>query len=298
MPCPGPGPAYPRPDCYGTAVAEDSLMPVRLDRIVAAMVACVGVLAAVDQPDPREREIGHDYTYEDIAAGKDIHEGVYHGLSGGEFDEWRIRLGTLPALDRVQVKSTVAGAAYPGPVSVETDKTISKPPFAVDIQIEWILGDFDKTKEGWFYSLGFEYYERDYKILYAVGASSPALHLFSTGVSVGMGYARYVTPHLRYEIEPMMTAGLVWNQIDLIDLAQANQDNKLGTGPYIEGCLRQSLVWHPGKTQGWHVGVSLDYRGGYAQTSYRTQTSLGDLNSEVRLWWVGFGGSIFYGRRF
>ena len=268
--------------------------------LVATLLVSAGILvAAEDQPTPPPRpEISHDFSYEDMLAGKDISEGVHSGLQSGEFDEWRFHVGWVPGIDRVQVKSTVGGFAYPGPVSVETDKTLNKPVFGTALEAEWIIGDFDNEREGWFYSLGLEYYERRYKILYGIGANSPDLTMTASGVSAGMGYAWYLTPHWRYEIEPKMTLGLVWNQIDLLDLSVFNQSNKLGTGPYIELGLRQALVWHPANTQQWHIGASLDYRAGYAQTSYRTQTAAGDTNSEVRLWWAGFGASLFYGRRF
>ncbi|MEK7413226.1 MAG: hypothetical protein AAB263_07905 [Planctomycetota bacterium] len=274
-------------------------MPVRPVPLVASLLASVAALVAAEQPPvPRRPDITRDMSYEDWLAGRDIKEQIYGSAQSGEFDEWRFHIGWVPGIDRVQVKSTVGGTAYPGPVNVETDRTLNNPVFGTTLEAEWILGDFDHERDGWFYSLGFEYYERRYKILYAVGANSPDLTMIATGVGVGMGYAWYLTPHWRYEIQPKLTLGLVWNQIDLLDLELANQSNKTGTGPYIELGLRQALIWHPANTQRWHLGASLDYRAGYAQTSYRTQTVLGDTNSEVRLWWAGFGATLFYGQRF
>lgn len=265
-------------------------------RNCALLLVCASGLAAVDN------DITRDYTAEEMRAGRDIKEGVYNGLSGGEFDEWRFRLGVHPGLDRIQIKSTVAGLAYPGPAYVETDRVVNMPALPRDLSLTWILGDFDVEDQGWFYGLGLEYVSRRYRIIYGIGTASPELNLHAIGIGVQMGYAWYLSPVVRLEVAPTLGFGLMWNQMDLVDLVTTDQKSQLGSGGYLEGGVRTAVLWHPAKTQTWHIGFELNLLTGYGQTSFHIKdTTAGvttSVDSEVRLWWVGFGGALFYGHRF
>jgi hypothetical protein len=287
-----PGPAFSLPGRCGTAAARNPRMPTsRQVRAVATLIACAAVLGAAD-------DMISTYTFEEVADGRDIHEGIYGGHGDGEFDEWRLHLGVAPGLDRIQLKSTINGSAYPGPPSVETDKVINNPALSPQIGLEWVLGDYDRGDQGWFYSMGVEYTRREYKVLYALGTASVPLKLNAVAVQFGMGYAYYLTSSLRYEFEPFATVGLMWNELDLIDLSIPAPTTRMSAGPLVEAGLRNALIWHPGGTQSWHLGAALDYRTGYAQTIYNESGAAGDVRSEVRLWWYGFGGSLFYGQKF
>ena len=267
-------------------------MPIRPVGVALTLLACASVAAAADVTD--------EYSYEDIAAGRDIHEGVYAKLSGGEFDEFRLQLGVAPGIDRVQVSSSINGAAYPGPALKETDRAYNDPALPTQIALTWILGDFDEPDQGWYYSLGLEFTQRQYLVLYGVGSESSELDLNALALHIGMGYAWYLDPRWRVEIEPFVAAGLMWTELDLFDVSETTPlpANKRSDGPLIEAGLRTALVWHPQATQEWHIGAALDYRAGYAQTHYKNSGPGGDVESEYRLWWYGFGASLFYGQRF
>lgn len=260
------------------------------------LVVCATGLAAA------ENDASRDYTWEELQAGRDIKEGIYNRLSGGEFDEWRLRIGLHPGLDRIQIKNKIAGIAYPGPAYVETDRVVNDPGLPMDARLSWILGDFDAEDQGWFYGLGLDYVGRNYRVLYGVGTGSTDLALYTAGVNLQMGYAWYLGSRVRLELAPTMGFGLMWNQIDAVNLQTGYQENRLGAGGYFELGGRAALVWHPARTQAWHLGLELDYTGGYGQTSFNTKdNSTGTelaIDSEVRLWWVGFGAGLFYGRRF
>lgn len=267
-------------------------MPTCPARICATLLVCAGGLAAVDA------DVTRDYTWEEMQAGKDIHEDIYNSLSSGEFDEWRFRLGIHPGIDRIQVKSEISGTAYPGPAYAETDKVVNDPAVATAMSLGWILGDFDSATQGWFYGLSLDYVKRTYRILYAIGTGSTDLDLHALGVGMQMGYAWYTGPRVRFEVAPVVGVGIIWNELDLVSLESGYQQNKLGIGPYVEGGVRGAVVWHPAKTQAWHLGAELDYIAGYGQTMFHDKGPLGTLDSEARLWWLGFGASVFYGHRF
>lgn len=272
-------------------------MPVCPARNCALLlVACATGLAAADNDASR------DYTWEELRAGRDIQEGIYNRLTGGEFDEWRLRLGVHPGLDRIQIKNNISGIGYPGPAFVETDKIVNDPALPMDVNLGWILGDFDAEDQGWFYGLGLGYVSRNYRILYGIGTASTDLALQSIGVDIQMGYAWYLNPRLRVELAATLGYGLMWNQIDLVELPSGFQKNQLGSGGYLEGGGRAALVWHPARTQAWHLGLEVNYLTGYGQVAFHTEDSTGgiitNVDSEARLWWVGFGVGVFYGHRF
>ncbi len=267
-------------------------MPHRPIRVVASLLACIAMAAAADD------DVTLGYSYEDIAAGRDIHEGIYGSHGSGEFDEWRLHLGIAPGIDRIQLRTSINGDPYPGPGVVETDRVINDPALAPQIGVEWVLGDYERGDQGWFSTFGLEYTRRDYKILYGLGASSIPLRLNALTAQFGMGYGWYLSNQFRYELEPFVSGGMMWTDLDLIDLSIPAPVVKVSGGPVVEGCLRNALIWHPGNTQGWHLGAALDYRVGYAQTIYNDTGAAGDVRSEVRFWWYGFGTSVFYGAKF
>ena len=271
-------------------------MPVCPARNCALLLVCATGLTAVDNDASR------DFTWEELQAGRDIKEGIYNRLSGGEFDEWRLHLGVHPGLDRIQLKNQVAGIAYPGPAYVETDRVVNDPALPMVASFAWILGDFDAEDQGWFYGMGLDYVNRNYRVLYGVGTASADLAVHSLGLGLQMGYAWYLNPRVRFEAAPTLGFGLMWNQIDSVDLQTGFQKNQLGAGGYLEGGGRAALVWHPARTQAWHLGFEVTYTAGYGQTSFHTKdNSTGietSIDSEVRLWWAGFGGALFYGHRF
>lgn len=260
-------------------------------RVVVTLIACVTAMAAAD-------DVTSEYTFEDVARGRDIHEGIYGSAGDGEFDEWRLHLGTAPNLDRIQLKGKLNGDPYPGDPYVETDRMVSDPAFSPQIGLTWVLGDYERGDQGWFYTLGIEYTYREYQILYALGTNSVPLKLHTFAAQLGMGYGWYLNPRFRVEIEPLLTAGIMWNELDLLDMNVPAPSVRSSTGPMIEGGLRGSLIWHPAATQAWHLGTSVDYRSGYAQTTFHDTGTFGTLDSEVRLWWYGFGASVFYGAKF
>lgn len=267
-------------------------MPLRRPvRAAVMLIACAVAAGAAE-------DITSEYTYEEVAGGRDIHEGIYGSTGDGEFDEWRLHLGTAPNLDRVQIKNKLNGAAYPGDPYVETDKVVSEPSYSPQIGLQWVLGDYDRADEGWFYTLGLEYTYRQYRILYALGTNSSELPFHSLSARVGMGYGWYLTPRFRFEFEPFVALGIMWNELDLIDLAVPRPENRSSNGPIIEGGVRTSLIWHPAATQAWHLGAALDYRSGYAQTTFADSGDFGTVTGEMRLWWYGFGGAVFYGAKF
>ena len=266
-------------------------MPIR--RVVASLLVCAAGLVAAEVDD-----VTLTYSYEEVADGRDIHEGIYGSHGAGEFDEWRLHLGLAPAIDLVQLKSTVNGQAYPGPGFVETDLVVSDPAMASQLGLIWVLGDYESGDEGWFSTLGVEFTQRNYRILYGIGSASVPLSLNSMAVHFGMGYGRYLGSRLRYEFEPFVNAGLMWTELDLIDLTIPAPELRVSGGPQIEAGLRNALIWHPAATQTWHLGAALDYRIGYAQTIFHDSSTSGDIRSEARFWWNGFGGSLFYGHKF
>ncbi len=266
-------------------------MPIR--RVAASLFACAIGCAAAEVDD-----VTLTYSYEEVAAGRDIDEGIYGSHGSGEFDEWRLHLGLSPGIDRVQLKTTINGNAYPGPASVETDRVISDPALPPQIGLVWVLGDYERGDEGWFSTLGLEFTRREYKILYGLGAESVPLNLNALTVHFGMGYAWYLGSRLRYELEPFVSAGMMWSELDLIDLSIPAPEIRLSGGPQFEAGVRNALIWHPARTQAWHLGASLDYRTGYAQTIFHDSGTAGDIRSEVRFWWYGFGGSLFFGQKF
>ena len=266
-------------------------MPIR--RVAASLFACAIGCAAAEVDD-----VTLTCSYEEVAAGRDIDEGIYGSHGSGEFDEWRLHLGLSPGIDRVQLKTTINGNAYPGPASVETDRVISDPALPPQIGLVWVLGDYERGDEGWFSTLGLEFTRREYKILYGLGAESVPLNLNALTVHFGMGYAWYLGSRLRYELEPFVSAGMMWSELDLIDLSIPAPEIRLSGGPQFEAGVRNALIWHPARTQAWHLGASLDYRTGYAQTIFHDSGTAGDIRSEVRFWWYGFGGSLFFGQKF
>ncbi len=261
-------------------------MPTCPIRCAASLLACAGVLVAAD-----------NYSYDDLSKGNDINEGVYGSHGGGEFDEWRLTLGLAPGIDRIRIKTEVDGAAYPGPAAVENDRVYNDPALAPQIGLLWVLGDFQGPDHGWFYTLGLEYTRRDYTIIYELGAESQELTLQALTAQVGMGYAWYMGPSWRYEFEPFVSVGLMWNEMDLIDLASQQPTTETAPGPVFEGGIRNALIWHPG-SQEWHIGVAVDYRVGYATSSYVANTLNGNVESKVELNWHGFGSALFYGHKF
>lgn len=266
-------------------------MPSR--RLVSAAVTLFAAASACGAAD-----ITSGYSFEEVADGRDIHEGIYGSASDGEFDEWRLHLGTAPNLDRIQLKSKLNGAPYPGDPAIETDKVVSEPTFSPQIGLQWVLGDYERADQGWFYTLGLEYTFRQYRILYALGTNSSELTLHTLAARLGMGYGWYLSERFRFEFEPFVSAGVMWNELDLLDLSVPQPENRSSTGPVIEGGARASLLWHPAATQTWHLGAAVDYRSGYAQTTFHDSGDAGTLDSEVRLWWYGIGASVFYGTRF
>ncbi len=266
-------------------------MPTRPVRIVVSLIAGIAGLVAVD-------DVTLTYTYEEVAAGRDIHEGIYGSQGAGEFDEWRVHLGVAPGIDRIQIKSTINGDPYPGPGAIESDKVVNSPALPPQIGVVWVLGDYQRGDEGWFSTLGFEFTRREYKILYGIGAASVPLNLNAITAHFGMGYGWYLNSRFRYEFEPFVNAGLMWNELDLLDMSIPAPEVRISAGPIIEGGLRNVLVWHPARTQAWHLGATVDYRTGYAQSIFHDSGAAGDINSEVRLWWYGFGYSVFYGHKF
>lgn len=268
-------------------------------RVVATLLACAGALAAGDAVPETDIDVTRSYSYDEIAEGRDIHEGIYGSHGDGEFDEWRIHLGVSPGLDRVQIKSNINGNPYPGPAFVETDRVVNDPALPPQIGLVWVLGDYERRDGGWFYTLGLEYTRRDYQILYGIGADSVPLRLNAVAAHLGMGHAWYLHPRLRVEVEPFAAVGMMWNELDLIDLSIPAPEKVWNGGPLIEGGIRSAVVWHPARTQSWHLGAALDWRTGYAQTIYNAEdATLGNIRGEVRLWWYGFGGSLFYGQKF
>lgn len=260
-------------------------------RVVATLIACVTALAAMD-------DVTSEYTFEEVAQGRDIHEGIYGNTGDGEFDEWRLHLGTAQNLDRIQLKSKLNGDPYPGDPSTETDRVVSNPTFSPQIGLIWVLGDYERGDQGWFYTLGLEYTYREYQILYALGTNSVPLKLHTVAAQLGMGYAWYLTSRLRYEFEPFLTLGVMWSELDLLDLSIPAPEKRSSAGPVIECGIRNALIWHPAATQAWHLGAAVDYRSGYAQTTFADTGEFGTINSEVRMWWYGFGASVFYGAKF
>ncbi len=266
-------------------------MPTRQARVVASLLACIAGLVAVD-------DVTMTYSYDEVAAGRDIKEGIYASHGSGEFDEWRLRFGLAPGIDRVRLKSTVNGLPHPGPSAVENDGVVNSPAMAPLIGVAWVLGDYDRGDEGWFATLGVEYTRRRYTIRYGLGVASVPLKLSAATISVGMGYGCYLSSRLRYEVEPFINAGMMWSELDLVDLSIPAPEVRVSGGPVIEGGLRNALIWHPARTQAWHLGAALDYRYGYAQTAYRDSGTYGDINSEAQFWWYGFSYSVFYGMKF
>ena len=266
-------------------------MPNRPVHVVASLLACVAGLVAAD-------DVTQTYSYEEIAAGRDIHEGIYGSHGSGEFDEWRLHLGVAPGLDRIQLKTTINGDPYPGPGIPETDRVVNKPAMPPQIGLVWVLGDYERGDEGWFSTFGVEYTRREYKILYGLGTATVPLNLDSLTVNIGMGYAWYLGSRLRYEFQPFVNAGIMWTELDLINLTDRVPELRISSGPVIEGGLRNALIWHPARTQAWHIGGALDYRTGYAQTIFRNSGPEGDIRSEARFYWYGFCASLFYGAKF
>lgn len=267
-------------------------MPNRTVCAASLLILAAG-LAAGEADD-----VTLSYSFEDVAAGRDINEGIYGSHGAGEFDEWRLHLGLAPGFDRIQLKTTVNGAAYLGDEAVEKDKVLNDPPLPPQIGLVWVLGDYEAGDQGWFTTFGLEYTRRSYQIIYQIQVLSNELDLQSLTVHLGMGYGWYITSRFRYEIQPFINAGLLWTDLDLVDMDSMTPSIESDSGPLIEGGLRNSLIWHPGNSQAWHLGLSLDYRTGYAQTIFQDEGAGGTVRSEVRFWWYGFGGSLFYGHKF
>ena len=266
-------------------------MPTHPVRVVASLLACsVGLFAADD--------VTMEYTYDELAAGQDIHEGLYGSQGSGEFDEWRIHLGVSPSIDRVQVKSNSNGQAYPGPKFVETDKVINDPIMPRQIGLTWVMGDYASANEGWFVTLGLEYTWRTYSILYANGTDSSNLKVNSLAMHFGLGYAWYINPNLRYEIEPFVSPGMLWTTLEVRDPASEDVGLEAQGGAMFEAGLRNALIWHPAHTQAWHLGLSIDYRTGYGQVIYNDNTIAGPVHNEARFFWYGLCGALFYGHKF
>lgn len=268
-------------------------MPIRLVRVTATLLVCAAGLVAGEADD-----VTLSYSYEDVADGRDIKEGIYGSQGAGEFDEWRLHLGVAPGLDRVEVKTSLNGQTYFGESKIEVDRILNDPPLPPQIGLMWVLGDFEGGDHGWFSTLGLEYTHRQYQIIYEIKVLSPPLNMDSLTVHFGMGYAWYLSSRVRYEFEPFINGGMMWTQMDLVDLASLAPTIKVNGGPVIEGGLRNALIWHPGNSQGWHFGASLDYRAGYAQTIYDETNGTDNIRSEIRMKWAGFGGSVFYGAKF
>lgn len=265
-------------------------MPVRSARIAASLLACIAGASAAD--------LAGDYSWEDLQAGRDIHEGIYNQLSSGEFDEWRLGFTLAPAIDRVQVKGQINDLAYPGPVAVETDRVVNRPAMAPGLDCTWVLGDFDAPDHGWYYGLGFNYQQRAYRILYAIGTESPELRVHQFGVSLEVGYMWYLSRNLRFEFAPRLAGGAMLSQFDTVELDQGFSELRQSLGAWIEGGGRAALAWHPAGTQAWHIGFETNYRSGYGQANFRNDGALGETRTESRLWWYGFGYALYYGRRF
>lgn len=266
-------------------------MPSRQVAAVATVIACTGVLAALD-------DVTLTYSPDEIADGRDIDEGIYGSHGSGEFDEWRLRLGWGPGMDRIKLKQEINGAPYPGPSRIEEDHVANDPVVAPTIGLQWVLGDYDSADQGWFSSIAIEYARRDYTIIYTFGAESVPLTLQAVTVYAGMGYGWYLNSRLRYELEPFVGAGMMWAELDLVDLDQGIPAVQASGGPVVEGGLRNALIWHPARTQGWHVGASLDYRMGYAQTNFDDEGAIGTLRSEAQFYWAGLGAMFFVGGKF
>jgi len=268
-------------------------MRIRTVRVAASLLAIAAGLAAGEADD-----VTLSYSYEDTAAGRDINEGVYGSHGAGEFDEWRLHLGLAPGFDRIQVASSLNGDPYFGNSLVETDRVLNDPALPPQIGLVWVLGDYEGSQEGWFATLGLEYTKRDYQIIYEIKVLSQELSLQSFTAHLGMGYAWYLGSRFRYEIEPFVNAGIMFTDLDVVDLASSTQSMESNSGPVIEGGLRNALIWHPAATQSWHLGFALDYRVGYAQTIYQQTDGTDEWRSEIRFHWYGFGGSLFYGHKF
>jgi hypothetical protein len=265
-----------------------------LRSLAVPALACAAVVAADDAGFRFER----DFTLEDLETGRDIEERIYYSREGGEFDEWRFQFGASPAIDKVQVKTQLAGLSYPGPPNVETDRAISRPATPPTFELWWLLGDFEVRDEGWIYGVALDYTYRGYKILYAVGTDSQYLDIHQVGVKLSYAYAWYLEQHLRLECGPLLGTGLMFAQHDVIDMDSGYPKPGTGGGVYVQGGVRTSLLWHPGASQKWQVGATVDYLSGYGYTNYKTEGVLGDVQSELRFWWYGFALSGFIGKRF
>jgi len=261
-------------------------------RIAASLLVCAAALAAADG-------LGTEaYTWDELQAGKDIHEGIYNSLAGGEFDEWRLGITLSPTIDRIQVKGDVNGAPYPGPAGTETDRAYSVRDLGRGLSLTWVLGDFDRSDQGWYYGLGLDYSSRTYHILYAVGTESERLTAHLLGASFEYGYMWYLDPHWRLELGARVAGGPMWNQMDMVEMTSGFSDTPFAQGVWIEGGGRAAIAWHPTGTKAWNIGLGMDYRHGYGQVFHDVEGPLGDMRTEVRMWWYGFGYSLFYGHRF
>lgn len=261
-------------------------------RIAATLLACAAGLVAADDLG------GTTYSWDELQRGKDIHEDIYNSLSGGEFDEWRLGITMAPVLDRIQLKSDINGQPYPGPVAVETDRAFNDPFMAPGLSLAWVLGDFDREDQGWYYAFGLDYTRRQYHILYAIGTESNLLTSHQMGVSFEAGYMWYVHPNWRVELAPRLAGGLMWNQVDSIDMNSGLSATPFSQGYYIEAGGRAALAWHPSGSKAWHIGLGMDYRSGYGQVIFNDEGALGTTRTEARMWWYGFGYSLYYGHRF
>ncbi|MDW8373276.1 MAG: hypothetical protein RMM29_06475 [Planctomycetota bacterium] len=246
------------------------------------------------------------YTAEELAAGKDISEHIYGSHGAGEFDEWRVHLGFAPGIDRIEVKAEVNGRPYPGPARIESDDVINEPAMPPRLGVEWLLGDFDDPRQGWFVTLGLEFTMREYLLVYGIGATTRPLDLYAATASVGMGYAWYWGPTWRWELQGFLNGGMMWTQLEVVDLTSRRPQLAIDNGPQVEAGSRFAAVWHPSYTQAWHVGALVDYRVGYAQTIYHNDVEIVEqgvpetrtMRGEFRFRWHGFGYGIFFGHRF
>lgn len=264
---------------------------MRTLRTLAAAAALVPSAIAATSAVP-------ETTYEDLVAGRDIYESIYGGYNTFEFDEWRLHLGLAPGLDRVRLRGDFNAAPYPGPRLVESDRVRNDPALPPRLGISWVLGDFVLPDRGWFYTVGLEYTQRDFVILYDNGADSPQLRSDAVALRMGYGFAWYLATHLRYELEAYAAPSLVWSEVDTPDPSTLAPVKPTGTGFGIDGGIRQALVVHPQGGQSWHLGLALDYEVGYARTTFDTSGPGGVIALTSEYMYNGFGYSAFFGHRF
>ena len=87
--------------------------------------------------------------------------------------------------------------------------------------------------------------------------------------------------------------------IFLVSQINSAEENPGPADIHRVGTIASIMRMQARRVSGQEFQAALDWRTGYAQTIYNAEdATLGNIRGEVRLWWYGFGGSLFYGQKF